>query len=148
MKYRIEINGKVHDVEVKEEGSHYTVTVDGVAYRTRIEEVHKKRTTETAASPVPPVPAVPTVSPVSLPVIMPTAEEAAPGSVTAPMPGTILKVHVSVGDTVAVGDVLLMLEAMKMENEISSPVSGVIREVHVREGQPVNAGDVLVVIRR
>lgn len=145
MKYRIEINGKVHDVEVKEEGSHYTVTVDGVAYRTRIEEVHKKRETETAVSPVP---TASTVPPVYLPVITPAAEEAAPGSVTAPMPGTILKVHVSVGDTVAVGDVLLMLEAMKMENEISSPVSGVIREVHVREGQSVNAGDVLVVIGR
>lgn len=71
---------------------------------------------------------------------------AAPGAVTALMPGRVLAVRVAQGQQVKTGDVLLILEAMKMENEIRSPVDGVVKELPVAEGTSVAAGDVLVVV--
>ena len=62
------------------------------------------------------------------------------------MPGKILKVMVSVGSAVNAGDVVLILEAMKMENEIMANVGGTVKEVRTKEGDSVNTGDVLVVI--
>jgi glutaconyl-CoA decarboxylase len=138
MKYKIEVNGKTHDVEVEEKGAGYMVTVDGIAYKARIEEV--AATPQVQWSPVAVQPPSGSVPPV------PVHSPHVPGSVAAPMPGTVLKVHVSPGDTVSVGDVLLTLEAMKMENEISSPTSGTVENVHVKEGQSVNTGDALLVI--
>lgn len=67
-------------------------------------------------------------------------------AVKAPMPGTILKVNVSKGDAVKKGQVLLILEAMKMENEIVSPVNGMIASAGVIKGSSVNAGDILLSI--
>jgi glutaconyl-CoA decarboxylase len=66
--------------------------------------------------------------------------------VAAPMPGKILKVAVTPGTAVNNGDLLLILEAMKMENEILASVSGTVKEVRTKEGDSVNTGDVLVVI--
>ncbi len=66
--------------------------------------------------------------------------------VKAALPGTILKVIVSPGDRVSAGDTLLILEAMKMENEIVAPSSGVVKEIKVSEGQRVETGDILVVL--
>lgn len=68
------------------------------------------------------------------------------GSVSAPMPGTILKVNVSLGDTVKKGQVLLILEAMKMENEIVAPIDGKVEVLNVEKGKSVNARDLLVSI--
>jgi biotin carboxyl carrier protein len=62
------------------------------------------------------------------------------------MPGTILDVRVSVGDTVKEGDILMILEAMKMENEILAPVSGTVTGVQVSQGAAVNSGDLLAVL--
>lgn len=66
--------------------------------------------------------------------------------VTAPIAGTILSVKVKVGDKVKLGDVLLVLEAMKMENNIPSPRDGIVKEVHVSESKTVKLGDLLIVI--
>ena len=71
---------------------------------------------------------------------------AAPGAVTALMPGRVRAVRVSQGQQVKTGEVLLILEAMKMENEIRSPVDGVVKELPVAEGASVAAGDVLAVV--
>jgi biotin carboxyl carrier protein len=67
-------------------------------------------------------------------------------TVRAPMPGRITHVPVSAGDLVNPGDTLVVVEAMKMENELRASAAGTIREVRVQAGQPVNAGDVLVVL--
>jgi len=75
--------------------------------------------------------------------------EPAPGGegvVRAPMPGTVLSIKRNVNDRVKAGDVLLTLEAMKMENEMYAPRSGVIKKIAVSEKQSVNYGEVLVVI--
>jgi len=66
--------------------------------------------------------------------------------VDSPMPGTILKVNVTAGQTVKEGDLLVILEAMKMENEIFVPKGGTVTQVLVEKGASVNTGDVLVVI--
>jgi biotin carboxyl carrier protein len=67
-------------------------------------------------------------------------------SVVAPMPGNIIKINVNKGDTVKHGQVLLVLEAMKMENEIKAHADGKVADIKVEQGQCINAGDVLVVI--
>ena len=65
-------------------------------------------------------------------------------TVTAPIPGTVIKINVSAGDSVKKGQVLLILEAMKMENEITAPQDGTVASINVSKGSAVNAGDVLV----
>ena len=103
-----------------------TVTVKGVAYNVTVEE-----NTNGAA----PVAAAPAAAPA------PAAAGSVP--VNAPMPGTILDIKVKAGAAVKAGDVVMILEAMKMENEISAPQDGTIASIDVRKGDTVNSGDVL-----
>jgi biotin carboxyl carrier protein len=133
-KYRITINGRTYEVEVEEVGSEAT---SGVA----------------AAQPVPAPKAEPPTAPkakaepASAPA--PAPKKAAPaGKVTinAPMPGTILSIKAKAGSEVKKGDVIMILEAMKMENEILAPQDGKILSVEVTEGSSVNTGDILAVM--
>jgi glutaconyl-CoA decarboxylase len=115
----------------------FNITVNGVSYQVSVEETG-------AAAPVAAAPA-PVAAPV--PAAAPAAAPVAEGAkVTAPMPGTILDVKCADGGAVKKGDVLLILEAMKMENEIVSPSDGTVKQVAVQKGASVNSGDVLVVI--
>jgi biotin carboxyl carrier protein len=66
--------------------------------------------------------------------------------VVAPMPGKVVRILVQAGDQVAAGQGLLVVEAMKMQNEIRSPKGGTVERLHVKEGQPVNAGEVLCIV--
>ena len=107
---------------------YYNISVNGVAYSVSVEE--------TAAGAAPVAAAAP-------------AAPAAPASagaveVKAPMPGNILDVKVAVGASVKAGDVLVILEAMKMENEIVAPQDGTVASVNVNKGDTVNSGDTLV----
>jgi biotin carboxyl carrier protein len=136
MKITIEIDGTVHEVEVEEKESFYQVIIDGVSHRAHIQEKKEGLPEKTQS----PRPVLPIQSPPSSP--QPVSQPLS-GTITAPMPGTILKIRVNSGASVKMGDILLTLEAMKMENEITSPMTGVVKEILVSEGQTVNAGDVL-----
>ena len=120
----------------------YNVNVNGKTYQIEIEEVEnfdpkKAQTLSTPAAPA----ADPT------PAQAPAAAPAAGGNtVSCPMPGTILDVRCSEGATVKKGDILFILEAMKMENEIMSPCDGTVRGVSVSKGASVDTGAVLCTI--
>ncbi len=122
----------------------FRINVNGTSYEVEVEEIGGS-----AAVAPPMAPAAPVAVPAA-PVAAASAASAAPVAdgtqVSAPMPGNILDVKVSVGDSVAEGDILLILEAMKMENEILAPVAGKVAGVQVAKGAAVNSGDVLVVI--
>jgi acetyl/propionyl-CoA carboxylase alpha subunit len=72
--------------------------------------------------------------------------QVAVGSLVAPMPGSVVRVHVAVGDTVSAGQVLVVLEAMKMEHSITAPADGVVAELSAAEGMQVDTGTVLAVV--
>ena len=118
----------------------YNVTVNGVLYEVEVEEVGGAYSAPVAAAPA----AAPVAAPAAAPA--PAAVPAGGTKVEAPMPGTVLKVAVSAGTAVKKGDLLLVLEAMKMENEISAPCDGTVSAVPATAGASVNAGDALVVI--
>ena len=102
----------------------YNITVNGKAYDVAVEEV------EGGAAPVAAAPA-------------PVAEGT---KVTAPMPGTILDIKVAVGDTVASGQAICVLEAMKMENDVNAPCAGKVLSINTTKGSAVETGAVLAVI--
>ena len=127
MKYKITLKGRTYEVEV---------------------EAGKAMLLDEYEAIAPSAPAAPVaVAPVAAPAAPAAAAVTATGeAVNAPMPGTILKVNVSQGQAVKEGDVLCVLEAMKMENEIMAPKAGTITQVVVSKGSSVNTGDALVVI--
>ena len=98
----------------------FAITVNGVAYEVEVEEIG------------------------GAPVFAAAPAAAGKETVKAPMPGTINAVKVSNGQAVKKGDVLVILEAMKMENEIMAPCDGTVASVNVSQGATVNTGDVLV----
>lgn len=112
----------------------YRVTVNGTAYEIELEELTGAAAAPAAASAPTPAPA-------------PAAAPAGGEQVTSPMPGTILAVNVAVGDTVKRGQVLMILEAMKMENEIMCPCDGTIASVNTSKGASVESGTLLCVIQ-
>jgi len=115
------------------------VTVNGIAYDVCVEEVG-----EVASAPA--VAAAPAAPAATVPA--PAAPAAAGGEViSAPMPGTILSVNVTVGQAVKKGDVLCVLEAMKMENEIYAPRDGEVASVTATKGEAVESGKALVTLK-
>ena len=113
----------------------YRVTVNGTVYEVELEEL-------TGAAPAPvSAPAASAAAPA------PAAAPAAGEQITAPMPGTILAVNVSAGQAVKKGEVLMILEAMKMENEIMCPRDGVVASVHTFKGSAVESGALLCVLQ-
>lgn len=113
----------------------YNVTVNGASYEVTVEAVDAA---EVKTAPV--QQAAPAAAPT--PAVAPAGGE----TVSAPMPGTVLSVNVQNGAQVKKGDVLLILEAMKMENEIMAPCDGTVASVNVQSGASVETGAVLCVI--
>ena len=111
----------------------YKVTVNGTVYEITLEVVDKSEIKTPAAPAAAPAPAA---TPAAAPATGAT-------TITAPMPGTILKVNVTNGQAVKKGDVLMVLEAMKMENEIMAPADGTVSSVSVASGASVESGAVL-----
>lgn len=123
----------------------FQVTVDGHTYEVEVSELTDSHP---AAAPV--VKPAPVAGPLARPPVAPAPTESKASShggiVAAPLPGVALEVKVAVGDRVSPGDVLVILEAMKMENEIAAPTAGVVRTVHVVPGASVASGDPLVTL--
>ena len=111
----------------------FLVNVNGTSYEVEVEEI--KGGAPALNSPKPAAPA---------PAPVPENRGGAAETISAPMPGTIVGVNVKVGDNFKRGQVLLVLEAMKMENEILAPRDGRILNITVQKGSTVNSGDVLI----
>jgi biotin carboxyl carrier protein len=129
-KFLIKVNGSQYEVEVEE-------IIDGASYSSEIAASSVTVSAPAKQAPVLDAPQQKTTAQ--------TASNSKTGSVkiSAPMPGTILKVVANIGDSVKRGDVILVLEAMKMENEIVAPSEGVVASINVSRGASVNAGDLL-----
>ncbi|CCI62516.1 MULTISPECIES: acetyl-CoA carboxylase biotin carboxyl carrier protein subunit [Streptococcus] len=128
----------------------FKITIDGKEYLVEMEEIGAPVQASTPVQPTPapvsaPAEASPQVEEAQAP--QPTAAAGAGAdAIPSPMPGTILKVLVAVGDQVAENQPLLILEAMKMENEIVASSAGTVSAIHVSPGQVVNPGDGLITI--
>lgn len=135
MKYQVKVDGKVFEVEVEKVGGGYASLTPGSL-------------TAAPAAPVAPAPqaAAPAPAPAAPAAPAPAPAAGGAGDVVAPMPGTVLKVNVNNGDTVASGDVILILEAMKMENEIVAPCAGTVT-LNVKAGETVDTDAVLASVQ-
>lgn len=124
----------------------FNISVNGKTYEVEVEEIRDGAPVAAPVSrPATPAPkAAPAAKPA--PAAKSTAVPTGATTVNAPMPGTIMSVNVNVGDQVNEGDVVCVLEAMKMENEIMAPKAGKVVSVNVSAGTAVNNGDVLVAI--
>ena len=125
----------------------YVVTLNGKNYEVEVEETEAVITAVTDAAPS--APAVPAAAPAPAQIAPAAAPAQAVGAgvqVTSPMPGNILDVRISVGQAVKKGEILFILEAMKMENDIVAPEDGVIKQVLVQKGSTVDTDAVLAVI--
>lgn len=139
--YKLKINGSDYNVDINEvEGQEIKLDVNGTSYVVTVDKEIKqqKKTVVSTPRPQAAAPAAPQQS---------KAPAASAGTkVTTPLPGTILDVFVNVGDSVKSGQTVVLLEAMKMENNIEADTDGTVKEVKVRKGDSVLEGDVLVVI--
>ena len=129
MIYKVTLNGKIYEVEVEKGEAVIQAEYDAAL---------------PAAAPAAPVaPAAPAPAPAATPAPAAPAVQAGANAVLSPLPGNINAVNFSVGQSVKAGDVVIILEAMKMENEIVSPKAGTITKLYVQKGAVVNTGDPL-----
>lgn len=125
----------------------YVVTLNGKNYEVEVEETDAVITAVTDAAPAAPVAAAAPTTPAAAPAPAAVPAAAADGQkVLSPMPGTILSVNVSVGSAVKAGEVILILEAMKMENEIVAPCDGTVKQLAVQKGSTVATDALLAVV--
>lgn len=126
----------------------YSITVNGNTYEVSVEENNGQAPVAVAPAPVVAAAPVQKAAPTPAPAPAPKVASATEGSIklSSPMPGKILSVRASVGQAVKKGEVILVLEAMKMENEIVATDDGTIASINVSDGQSVEAGDLLATI--
>ncbi|MDF2820235.1 MAG: Biotin carboxyl carrier protein [Clostridiales bacterium] len=118
----------------------FIVTVNGNRYDVQVDEVAGGQSTNTVAAPFK------TVAPVVKAAPTPSSSGAGKVNVTSPMPGKIVSVKVTVGQKVEKGEIIAVLEAMKMENEVVATSAGTIASVNVTQGQAVESGDIIVTL--
>lgn len=129
-KFKVNVNGVAYTVEVAEEG---VVAAAPVA-------------AAPVAAPAPAPVAAPAPAPAPAPAAAPAVVAAGDTPLTAPMPGKVSKIVAKAGDVVKKGDVVLMLEAMKMQNEIAAPVDGTVKSINVNVNENVKPGQTMAVI--
>ena len=134
MKYIVTMNGKQYEVEVEGMSAFHMLTRQEIASGVSTPVVPVTAPVPVAAAPVAAAPA-PKAAP---------APAGGAGALTAPMPGTVLDIKVAEGAAVTAGQVVLILEAMKMENEITAPADGTVASIPVAKGASVNSGDTLM----
>lgn len=132
MKYKVTLNGKTYEVEVE---------VGKVVLLDEYEACAPAPAAASAAAAAPAAPAAPAAAPAPAPVALSAGEP-----VNAPMPGNILRIDVKEGDKVKAGQTLLILEAMKMENEIAAPKDGTVVQIATSKGAVVETGTPLIVL--
>lgn len=124
----------------------YVVTLNGKRYEVEVSESDAVLTSVSNAAPAAPVPdAAPVAAPAAAPA-SPAAAAVSGTQVISPMPGTILKVNAAEGQAVKAGDVLFILEAMKMENEIVAPCDGTVKQILASKGSTVDTDQILAVL--
>lgn len=142
--YKFKINGNDYNVAINStNGNLADITVNGVSYQVEMEN------SMPAAAPVQAAPqaSAPAPQPAAAAAPAPAAKPAGEGkAVTSPLPGVIIEVSVKEGDTVAAGQKVAVLEAMKMENEIQAEKAGVVTKIHVSKGDSVLEGASIVTI--
>ncbi|AIU70642.1 pyruvate carboxylase [Thermococcus eurythermalis] len=153
--FRVRAEG-IRKPEIPKTAQKFRVYVDGVEFEVGVEGVDLSALRYLpqiagagATAPVPSAPSAPAPVPAPAPTPVPSAPspapaQASPNTVTAPMPGKVVRILVSEGQEVKTGQGLLVLEAMKMENEIPAPKDGVVKKIYVKEGDAVNTGDPLI----
>ena len=150
-KYQYKVQGVDYEVEIEEvEGNIAKVNVNGIPFEVELQKpinaakhptmTRPKVEAPKAAAPTPP-PAAPAAAPAAS-----TAPAGAGAPLKAPLPGTITEIKVQVGQQVSVGDVVLVLEAMKMQNNIEAEYAGTVTSITVKQGDTVMEGSVLMTI--
>ena len=141
--YKLKINGNDYNVDINDiEGQEVKLSVNGTEYVVTVDQEMKQQPKPMAR----PVSVAPKAAPAVGGAIQKSNAPVAGTKVTTPLPGTILDVYVNVGDQVKAGQTVVLLEAMKMENNIEADAAGTFKEVKVRKGDSVLEGDVLIVI--
>ncbi len=140
MKYKVTLSGKTYEIEV--EKGKAILAAEYAAAAPAAPAAYAASTSPAAAAPA----AAPKAA-APAPAAAPTTVPAEGGVVSSPMPGTVLRVNVNVGDAVKKGQVLLIVEAMKMENEIAAPADGVVSQIPAPAGTHVETGAALIVIK-
>ena len=149
--YSLKINGHNYNVQIDDVNETSTVAhvvVNGVEYEVEIEGAKASTVSKPQVAPAPKSANSAMITP-STATPSPRIAAAAPStgySVKCPLPGTVLSEKVAAGDTIAAGQTLVVLEAMKMENNIDADRGGVVKQVLVQQGATVMEGDVLIVI--
>ncbi|WP_019125487.1 biotin/lipoyl-containing protein [Peptoniphilus grossensis] len=144
MKYQVKVDGKVFEVEVEKVGGGYQSLTPTSLTAAPVAAPVAPQAAPAPAAPAPaPAPAAP--APAAAPAAAAPAASGGAGDVISPMPGTVLRLNVNNGDTVASGDVILILEAMKMENEIVAPCAGKVT-LKVTAGETVDTDALLAVV--
>ncbi|MEG0546933.1 MAG: biotin/lipoyl-containing protein [Oscillospiraceae bacterium] len=138
MKYVVTLNGMNYEVDVDELNEAIVTSATPVATAVEPVIVAPVATAPVAAAPAP------VATPVAAPAPAPVSGNGSP--IPSPMPGTILSVNVTVGQAVKEGDILFILEAMKMENELTAPMSGTITSIVTTKGSTVSTDEVLAFI--
>ena len=148
-KYQYKVQGVDYDVEIEEvEGNVAKVNVNGIRFDVELKQpINPTSTLKKVHIEAPKPVARPSVTPAAAPAAEKPAAAAGAGSpVKAPLPGTVTEIKVNVGDPVKVGDIVMVLEAMKMQNNIESEYEGTVTSITVKQGENVMEGATLMTI--